>query len=113
MRECPAMDLGLDGRACIVTGASGGIGRAAGVALAGEGAAVLLTARREEPLEEAAEACREAGGQAEIIALDVTADEAGDRLLETCLERFGRIDVLVNNAGTSFARRLDELTDED
>lgn len=107
------MDLGLRDRACIVTGASGGIGRTTAVMLAGEGAALLLTARGEEALAEVAEACRHAGGQAETFALDVTAPDAGERLLDGCVERFGRIDVLVNNAGTSKVRALKELTDDD
>lgn len=107
------MDLGLRDRACIVTGASEGIGRRTAVRLAAEGAAVLLAARRGEALERAAAACREAGGRAEILALDITAADAGERLLEACLERFGRVDGLVNNAGTSSARSLEELTDED
>jgi len=107
------MDLGLRDRACIVTGASGGIGRTTAVMLAGEGASVVLAARRERALAEAAQACRDAGGRAETLALDITAADAGGRVLNACLERFGRIDALVNNAGTSAVRSLDELTDED
>jgi 3-oxoacyl-[acyl-carrier protein] reductase len=107
------MDLGLRDRACIVTGASGGIGRATAVALGAEGAAVLLTARRSDALEEAAQACRKAGGRAETLTLELTAPDAGDRVLETCLERFHRVDALVNNAGTSAVRSLEELSDED
>lgn len=107
------MDLGLRGRACIITGASGGIGKATAVALAGEGAAILLTGRREEALAEAAEACHEAGGDAETLALDVTAADAGERLVKGCLDRFHRLDVVVNNAGVSSIRGMEELTDED
>lgn len=107
------MDLGLRDRACIVTGASRGIGRRTAIMLAGEGAAVLLTARRPEPLAELADECRDAGGRAETLALDVTEPEAGERLLAASLEHFGRIDALVNNAGTSEVRSLEELTDED
>ncbi|MBV8429592.1 MAG: SDR family oxidoreductase [Solirubrobacterales bacterium] len=107
------MDLGLRHRAGIVTGASGGIGGATAIALAAEGALVLLTGRREEALAELAAACREAGGQAETLALDITTPEAGERLVTACLERFGRLDLLVNNAGTSTIRPLDELSDQD
>jgi 3-oxoacyl-[acyl-carrier protein] reductase len=121
MEECLAMDLGLRDRACIVTGASGGIGRASAVSLAREGAALLLTARREEGLRETAEACRAAGGGAEhagdvrteLVALDVTTADAGERLLAACLDSFGRVDALVNNAGTSAAKSVEELTDQD
>jgi 3-oxoacyl-[acyl-carrier protein] reductase len=107
------MDLRVRDRAYIITGASGGIGRATAVALAAEGASLLLTGRREDALGEVAAACREAGGQAEVLTFDLTARDAGDRLRDACLERFGRIDGLVNNAGTSAIRSLDELTDED
>lgn len=107
------MELGLRDRVCIVTGASSGIGRATAELLTAEGAAVLLVGRSEGPLEEAAGACREAGGDAETLVLDITAADAGERLVRNGLERRGRIDVLVNNAGTSAVRSLDQLTDED
>jgi 3-oxoacyl-[acyl-carrier protein] reductase len=107
------MDLGLRDRACIVTGASRGIGRATAIALAGEGAAVLLVGRREAALSAAAQACRDAGGRAEVLVLDVTQPDAGDRATDACLTRFERIDGLVNNAGASAARTLDALTDAD
>jgi 3-oxoacyl-[acyl-carrier protein] reductase len=107
------MELGLRDRACIVTGASRGIGKATALALAAEGAAVLLVGRSEQPLSEAAAACQEAGGGGEPLALDVTSADAGERVLEACLSRLGRIDVLVNNAGTSAVRTVEELTDEE
>ena len=107
------MELGLRDRACIVTGASAGIGRATAVMLAGEGAALLLAARREDALAEVAGACRRAGGRAEMLALDVTDLDAGERALRACLEQFGRVDGLVNNAGTSAVRTVEELTEDD
>jgi 3-oxoacyl-[acyl-carrier protein] reductase len=107
------MDLGLRGRACIVTGASGGIGRATALALAREGAGVLLLGRREDALAELARDCSEVGGRGEPLVLDVTEPEAGDRALAACLERFGRVDALVTGAGTSAVRSLEELTDSD
>jgi 3-oxoacyl-[acyl-carrier protein] reductase len=107
------VDLGLRDRACIVAGASAGIGRTTAVMLAGEGAAVLLTARRADALEQAAEACRRSGGRAEALALDLTATDAGERTLQACLERFGRVDALVNNAGTSAVRTIEQLTEEE
>jgi 3-oxoacyl-[acyl-carrier protein] reductase len=107
------MDLGLRDRACVITGASGGIGRATAVALAAEGASVLLVGRRAEVLDEVARACSEAGGRAEPLVLDVTDVNAGTRALAECLERFGRIDALVNGAGTSAVRPMQELTDQE
>jgi 3-oxoacyl-[acyl-carrier protein] reductase len=107
------VDLGLADRACIVTGASRGIGRATALALATEGAGVVLVGRDQTALDEAAGACRQAGGSAETVALDVTSSDAAERMVETCVSRFDRLDVLVNNAGTSSVRPLEELTDEE
>ncbi len=103
------MDLGLRQRACIVTGASRGIGLAISRALATEGASVLLVGRSPDGLAAAARQCE----GAESIALDVTGHDAGEKLVTACLERFGRLDVLVNNAGTSASRTLEELTDDE
>jgi 3-oxoacyl-[acyl-carrier protein] reductase len=113
MEESLSMDLGLRDRACIVTGASGGIGRATAVSLAREGAVVLLVGRREAALAEVARGCSEAGGRGEPLALDVTARDAGERVVDACARRFGRVDALVNGAGTSAVRSVHELTDEE
>ncbi|MDQ6821078.1 MAG: SDR family oxidoreductase [Actinomycetota bacterium] len=107
------MDLGLADRACIITGASRGIGKATALTLAEEGASLLLIARGAEALKAVAAECRERGASAEARALDVTAPGAGERSLEACLSRFSRIDALVNNAGTSAVRPLEQLTDEE
>ena len=104
------MDLGIEGRACIVTGASRGIGLATARLLVAEGARVLLVGRREDAL---AEAAAELDGEVTTIAADVTAPDAPARIADACGRRFGRVDVLVNNAGTSRSRPLDELTDAD
>jgi 3-oxoacyl-[acyl-carrier protein] reductase len=107
------VELGLNARACIVTGAGRGIGKATALALAGEGASVLLVGRSEAPLKEVVRACDDAGGRPETFVLDVRDVDAGARVVFECLERFGRIDALVNNAGTTTVRALEELTDED
>jgi 3-oxoacyl-[acyl-carrier protein] reductase len=96
-----------------VTGASRGIGRATAVGLAAEGASVLLLGRSERSLEEVARACDDAGGRPETLVLDIGEPDAGARAVSECLERFGRIDVLVNNAGSSSVRTLEQLTDAD
>jgi 3-oxoacyl-[acyl-carrier protein] reductase len=98
------MDLGLAGKACVVTGASSGIGRATARMLLEEGASVLLVGRREEAL-------REVGP--DWLALDITEPDAGERIVGECEQRFGSLDVLVNNAGTSSIKPLEDLTDED
>ena len=103
------MDLGLTGKACVVTGASRGIGRATARALLDEGASVLFVARGEEGLREAAGH----GDRCAMLAVDVTAPGAGEEVVEACVERFGSIWGLVNNAGTSVVKPLDELTDDD
>ncbi len=111
------MDLGLAGRSCVVTGASRGIGRETAIGLCAEGANVLLVARGEERLrevqEEAVGAGARAGGRAAVLALDVTDEDAGERMLATASEYFGGLDVLVNNAGAAAWRDLDDVPDED
>jgi 3-oxoacyl-[acyl-carrier protein] reductase len=108
------MDLGLAGKSCVVTGASRGIGLETARQLLGEGASVLLVARGEQRLAEAAEELGGAdSGEVAQLALDVTGEEAGERMLAEASERFGALDVLVNNAGTAQWRDLDDVPDED
>jgi 3-oxoacyl-[acyl-carrier protein] reductase len=102
------MDLGLRDTACIVTGATSGIGLATARMLHAEGARVLLVARDADEL---ARASADAGGV--VLAADVTDPADAERIVATCEERFGAVGVLVNNAGTSFVRSLEELTDDD
>jgi 3-oxoacyl-[acyl-carrier protein] reductase len=102
------MDLGLREKVAVVTGASSGIGLETARRLSAEGAQVLMVARDADRLQRAADRIG-----AEFLAVDVTDPEADDRIVATCAEQMGGIDVLVNNAGTSFARPLDELRDED
>jgi 3-oxoacyl-[acyl-carrier protein] reductase len=107
------MDLGLGGRGCIVTGASRGIGRETAKLLCAEGAGVLLVARGRDALREAAEGCEAAGGKTSTLALDVTAEDAGERMVAAAEEAFGTVDVLVNNAGVAQWRDLDDVPDSD
>jgi 3-oxoacyl-[acyl-carrier protein] reductase len=109
------MDLGLEGRAAIVTGASRGIGLAVATRLITEGAAVVVAGRDAEALERTADdlAGDDAGARVATCAVDVTHGGAGERLVDVAMRRFGRLDVLVNNAGTSAVKALEELTDDD
>ena len=95
------MDLGLAGKVCLVTGSTAGIGFEVATRLAAEGAHVVTTGRRDE-------------GPGELhVAADLTELGAPDRIVSTAVERFGRIDGLVNNAGGTEIRKLAELTDDD
>jgi 3-oxoacyl-[acyl-carrier protein] reductase len=111
------VDLGLSGRACVVTGASSGIGRATTRMLCAEGANVLLVARDEKQLLEAADegaaAGEAAGGRAESLVADVTDPNAAERVVREADGRLGQVDVLVNNAGTARWRNLDDVPEED
>jgi len=95
------MELGLKGKAAIVTGGTQGIGRATAAALAREGAAVAVAARGRELLEQTAAEIRAAGGSVAPVQADVSKAEDCARLVDETLKAFGRIDILVNNAGTS------------
>src|SRR4051794_35920151 len=90
------LDLGLSGKACIITGATSGIGAATARLLESEGAQVLGVAR--------------SGGD---FQADITEPGAAERIVAECERRFGSVDVLVNNAGTSDVMALDELTDDE
>ena len=110
------MDLGLSGRTCIVTGASRGIGRETARMLCAEGASVLLVARGADELDEAVAECREAAdgeAAAEGLALDVTDADAAKRMVDAAKDAFGKLEVLVNNAGTAKWRDLDDVPEED
>ena len=111
------MDLGLAGRRCAVTGAGRGIGRATARMLCEAGGQVLLVARSADELNAAAAECGRAGapahGRATALVLDVTDPDAGQQIVAEATERFGSLDVLVNNAGTARWRDLDDVPEED
>jgi NAD(P)-dependent dehydrogenase (short-subunit alcohol dehydrogenase family) len=90
----------MRGLVCLVTGGGSGIGRAAALKMAGEGAAaVLIAGRREAEIEATAAACQALGAQALAVKADVTEDDQVERLVATAVDRFGRLDVAFNNAG--------------
>jgi 3-oxoacyl-[acyl-carrier protein] reductase len=103
----------LDGKVAIVTGGSRGIGRAISIALGREGATVVLAARSPGPLAEAAELVRKVGGRAETVAVELTEEESIRNLVAVTREKFGRLDILINNAGITHLARLEETKTQD
>jgi NAD(P)-dependent dehydrogenase (short-subunit alcohol dehydrogenase family) len=103
------MDLGLKGKVVAITGGSEGIGRATALRFALEGANVALLARRQEPLAKTASEVEALGVQVLAINGDATKDMA--RFIDATVQRFGRVDVLVNNAGGSGQSAFDKVDD--
>src|SRR5262245_56600232 len=95
----------LEGKVAWVTGAGTGIGEGAALALARDGALVVLTGRRREPLEAVATKIAEAGGKASMQPADVTKASAVQKAADTIRAEYGRIDVVVNNAGMIIPER--------
>ena len=105
------MTAAFRGAVCIVTGASHGIGEHVALALAARGAKLVLAARREAELGAVADACRRAGGEALGVATDVTDEAQCGRLTARAVAAFGRIDMLVNNAGLGMWARVEDVRD--
>ncbi|WP_122574551.1 SDR family NAD(P)-dependent oxidoreductase [Pseudomonas viridiflava] len=93
------MSLPLTGIVALVTGSSSGIGHAAALALAAQGASVALVSRRQERLESLASQIHDAGGIAFAVPADITDRAQAEAAVQAVVERFGRLDILVNNAG--------------
>lgn len=107
------LDLGLEGKVALITGGSDGLGRAAAARLVAEGARVAICGRRGPHLEAAAAELREtAGGEVLAVSADVTRAEDCARFVDEAAGAFGGVDILLNNAGTSAARGLEELDDD-
>lgn len=109
----------LQGKTAIITGASAGIGRACARALAGEGAQLVLTARRQERLDKLKQEVEAAGSKAVIVTGDAREEETAVRTVKAATDAFGRIDILINNTGMGNYKNLvdtsaaeyDELVD--
>jgi NAD(P)-dependent dehydrogenase (short-subunit alcohol dehydrogenase family) len=98
----------LTGSVAAITGASSGIGLACARALAREGVAVVLGARRRDRLDEAVAAIERSGGRAAALTMDVTKEADNDALVALAIERFGKLDVMICNAGFGFYGTLEE-----
>lgn len=101
--------MNLEGKTAIVTGGGSGIGRGVAVALAHEGVRLVVCGRRIAKLEESSQAIWSTGGEAIPFQADVTSEEDIDYLVKTTLEKYGRIDILINNAGISNGAAVHEL----
>src|SRR5205823_577302 len=106
--------LGLKGKVAIVAAASKGLGRGVARGLAAEGARVVLGSRDQAAIERAAEEIRgETGAEVVPLAADVTRQEDLRRLVDTAVTRFGRVDVLINNAGGPKPGQFETVDDAD
>ena len=103
----------LKTKVAIVTGAGRGIGRAISIALAGQAATVVLASRSIEKLEETAELVTSAGGKHEIVSTELTDEDSIKNLVKVTGGKFGRLDILINNAGVTHSAKLEETATKD
>ena len=102
----------LTGKIALVTGASSGIGRHFANTLAGYGANVILAARRSDRLEQAVDEIQESGSSASWVKLDVTDQNSVEQAFSDAIERYGRIDIVINNAGVASAGKALDVTEQ-
>ncbi len=106
------MKLGLQGKVAVVTGATEGIGRATALKLAQEGAKVAICARGQDKLDKTAAEIRKTGAEVLAVSADMSKPADIERFMKAVTDRFGRIDALVNNAGTSARGKFLEIEDK-
>jgi NAD(P)-dependent dehydrogenase (short-subunit alcohol dehydrogenase family) len=103
-------DKKLDGKVALISGGSRGLGRAMAVALAGAGSKIVLVARDLEKLNEVAGMVRQAGSDARVFQADVADEQNVQRLVRDVLSAYGKLNILINNAGINIRKPLDEFT---
>lgn len=103
----------IEGKTCIITGASSGIGRASAYALAEQGVNLVLTARREERLRNICAECEKKGAKAVYFAGDATEESTAEAVVKLAVDTFGSIDMLLSNAGIGIYKPFLETTIED
>ena len=103
----------LSGKVAVITGASAGIGKACADALASEGAKLVLVARRKERLDALVQTIQAAGGQAVAVEGDAREEQTALNALSAALKSFGRVDILINNAGVGNYKNLVDTSQED
>ena len=108
--------MSFEGKVVVITGGGGGIGRAAAARFLGEGGSVVLSSRRNSVLESAQRELDPAGQRSLLVAGDVSSANAAQRLIDTAIDRFGGVDVLVNSTGifrvTPFLEQTEEQFEE-
>lgn len=102
----------LTGQVAVVTGASSGLGKQMAIALAEHGADLAILARRVEKLNETAEAIRNAGRKCLVVKCDVTSTENVQEAVEAVIQEYGKVDIVINNAGTGAVGPAEEMDDE-
>lgn len=105
------MELGLKGKVAAITGGTEGIGRASARQFAREGAKVAICARRADKVQETAQELEKLGTEALGVSADIGTSDGVEQFIGAVIKRFGRLDVLVNNAGTSMANPFEKVTD--
>ena len=105
--------MSLAGQTALVTGGSKGIGRAICLALAKEGANIIIAARNENEIKETMDKLKEMGSKSLAIQADVRSEEDVRRLISMTIDKCGKLDILINNAGVAYKKRLEETTLEE
>jgi len=106
------MEKMLNGKVCIVTGAGRGIAKSAALYFAQEGGKVIIGELDESPANETVEEIKKLGGEAVAVVGDITADGVPEKIVQTAVDTFGGLDVIVNAAGYTWDSMIQNMTDQ-